>query len=130
LYGDRRAQDVLRQVPDRLGHSSGEQQGLALRRHVTYNPTDIGEKAHIEEPVCLVEYQHFKMGQVDCPLTNVVEEATRASHSNVDPGAQLLHLRLHTHTTVEGDLAQGRVLSQGPSDGMDLLSKFACRCED
>jgi hypothetical protein len=46
------------------------------------------------------------------------------------PGAQLLHLRLHTHTTVEGDLAQGGVLSQGAGDHMDLLSKFARRCED
>jgi hypothetical protein len=49
----------------------------------------------------------------------VVEEATRASDSNVDPGAQLLYLRLHAHTTVEGDLAQRCVLSQGSGD-MDL----------
>src|SRR5262250_3232671 len=130
LYGDWRAQDILGQVPDRLGHSSGEQQGLSLRRQVPYNPTDIGEKAHIEESVCLVEYQHFEMGQVDCLLTDVVEEATRARDSNVDSGAQLLHLRLHTHTTVEGDLAQGRVPSQGPGDRMELLNKFARRCED
>src|SRR5215471_14710279 len=130
LYGDWRAQDILRQVPNRLGHSSGEQQGLSLRRQAPYNPTDIGEKAHIEESVCLIEYQHFEMGQVDCLLTDVVEEATRARDSNVDPGAQLLHLRLHTYTTVEGDLAQGRVPSQGPGDRMELLNKFARRCED
>src|SRR4029450_1603465 len=105
LYGDRRAQDILDQVPDRLRHGSGEQQGLSLRRQVPYNPPDIGEKAHIEEAVCLVEYQHFEMRQIDCPLTHVVEEAARASDSNVDSSAQLLHLRLHTHTTVEGDLA-------------------------
>jgi hypothetical protein len=130
LYGNRRAQDILGQVPDRLGHGSREQQGLSLRRQVPHNPPDIGEKTHIAEAVCLVEYQHFEMGQIDCSLTNVVEKTTRASNSNVGPSAQFLHLRLHTHTTVEGDLAQGRVLSQGPGDRMNLLSKFARRCED
>src|SRR5689334_6859842 len=70
------------------------------------------------------------MGQIDRPLAEVVEEATWASDSNIDPGAQRLHLRLHTHTTVESDLAQGRVLSQGLGDRVELLSKFARRCED
>jgi hypothetical protein len=62
LDGDRRAQDVLSQVPDRLRHGRGEEQSLSPRRHVPHNPPDIGEKAHIEEAVGLVEDQHFEMG--------------------------------------------------------------------
>jgi hypothetical protein len=130
LYGDRRAQDVLGQVPDRLRHGGGEQQRLSLRRHVPHNSTDIGEKAHIEEAVGLVEDQHFEMGQIDCPLTQVVEEAARARNRNVDPGLQLLHLRLHAHATVEGDRAQGGVLSQSLGDRIELLGKFARRGKD
>jgi hypothetical protein len=92
LHRDRRAQNVLGQVPDRLGHGSGEQQGLSLHGQVPHNPPDIGAKAHIKETICLIEYQDFEMGQLDRSLTDVVEEATRAGHSNIGSSAQLLHL--------------------------------------
>src|SRR5215510_1784614 len=70
------------------------------------------------------------MRQRDGPLMNVVEEAPWAGDSNLGAGAQLLHLWCNAHTAVQGDLAQWRMLSQGPDDRMDLLSQFACWGED
>ena len=61
--------------------------------------TDVRQKAHVEHAVRLVEHQHLHAGQAAVGLTQVVQQATRRGHEDVDPAVERLLL---------GDVARPR----------------------
>ena len=68
LHLNRGFQYFVGQMQDITRHGCREQKRLAFCRYVLDDPSDIGQKSHVEHPVCLVQYEHFQMRQVDvCP---------------------------------------------------------------
>ena len=80
------ALDLGDQVADFLRHRRREQQRLALRRQVLDDLAHVGEEAHVEHPVGLVEDEHLDVLEVRGPLAQVVEQPPRAGDDDVDPG--------------------------------------------
>ena len=63
LDRDRSDQHVAGQAPDFSGHGGREHQGLPLWGKMAQDPSDVGEKAHVEHVVRLVEDQHVHAGK-------------------------------------------------------------------
>ncbi len=57
------------------------------------NAPDVGEKAHVEHLVGLVEHQHLQPAEVDGPLPDMVEEPPGTGDDDLGAALQLLHLR-------------------------------------
>ena len=51
--------------------------------------------------------------QVDRALADVVEQAAGTGDDDLDAGAQVLDLRVHAHSAVDGDAAPFRLVAQG-----------------
>ncbi len=123
-------QDVLGQQPDIIGHGCREQQRLALSGHVPDDLPDIGQEAHIEHPVRLVQYEYFQVRQVDRALMDVIEQAAGTGHDDFYAGSQSLFLRVYGHAPVNRDAAQARLAAQIGNGSIDLLCQFAGRRND
>ena len=55
--------------------------------------TDVGQEAHVEHPVGLVEDQHLEAGEARVGLPEVIQQAARRRHQDVGPAAERLLLR-------------------------------------
>ena len=73
---------------------------------------DIGQEAHVEHPVRLVEDEDFQVRKVDRSLVDMVEQPAGAGDDDLDAGAQFLDLRVHAHAAVDRAAAQFRVAAQ------------------
>jgi len=77
------------------------------------DPPNVGQKAHVEHVVRLVEDQHLQVRKVDSLSANVVKQSTGAGHDDLDTPSQLCHLRVDTHPAVDGDASQAGLPPQG-----------------
>ena len=87
------------QVEDVLAEGRREQEGLALLgvRRVADDALDVGNEAHRQHAVGLVEHQHFHLGEVDVALLVEVQQAARGGDEDVELVAQRLALLLVVH---------------------------------
>ena len=72
------------------------------RRQVLEHPADVGQEAHVEHAVGLVEHQDLEAGEAGVGLLEVVQQAARAGDDDVDAGAQGALLRAHADAAVDG----------------------------
>ncbi len=81
LQVDRRrgVEDVARELGDRAGHRGREEEVLPLGGEVPQDALDVGEEAHVEHPVGLVDDEDLQPVELRVAETEVVEEAARAS---------------------------------------------------
>ena len=78
---------------------------------------DIGQEAHVEHPVRLVEDEDLHLRQVDVVLADMVQQATGRRDEDLDPAAQGLGLGLDRHAAVDDRRAQ----RHGPAVGLEAL---------
>jgi hypothetical protein len=52
----------MSRVSARIGHRGAEEERLPLGRQVTQDLPDLGQEAHVEHPVGLVQHQDLERG--------------------------------------------------------------------
>ena len=97
-----------------------EEQVLATRRELGQDPLDVGQEAHVEHVVRLVEDQDLDAVELGVPLAHQVEQATGAGHDDLGPSAQPLDLGVLVHAPEDRDRAHARVLGEGLELAVDL----------
>ena len=124
------AQDRPGQTPDVVGEGRREHEVLALLRQQFDDPLDVGQEAHVQHPVGLVEDEDLDLAEVRDLLADEVQQPARCRDEDLDPAAQRLDLRVHRHAAVD----DGRAQRHGPAIGVDALvdlhGEFAGRDED
>src|SRR6185437_2045971 len=67
-------QELLGNAPDLRRHGSGEEKGLAGERNEPADALDVGDEAHVEHAVGLVDDEKFDAGKEKAPALEMVEE--------------------------------------------------------
>ena len=91
---------------------------------------DVGQEAHVEHAVRLVEHQHLEAAQGRIGLPEVVEQAAGRRHDHVDTRAEGVLLRTHAHSAEDGEGAHGRVHRELLEVRLDLGRELPGRRED
>ena len=73
----------------------------------------IGQEAHVEHAVGLVQHQHFDARQVDGALADMIEQATGAGHDDFGATPERGKLAAHADAAVDGDAAQAGAAAPG-----------------
>src|SRR5210317_1070364 len=94
------------------------------------DPPDVGQKAHVEHVVRLVEDQHLQPGKVDSLSTNMVKQSTGAGHDDLGTPSQLYHLRVDTYPAVDGDASQAGLPPLGLDGLVNLFRQLPCGRDD
>lgn len=102
-----------------------EKQGLALRRNLRQHPFDVGDEAHIEHPVHLVENEDLYLIQVDESLLHQVEQPTGSGHENIDPTVQGTDLAGLVDPAEDHGMAEEKKASISLNAFPDLRCEFA-----
>ena len=90
--GHRLVEETTRELTDLAGLRGREQQGLALTRKRGGDAADVGDEAHVEHAIGLVEDEHLHLGEVHHAVAHQVEEPPGRRHQHVHAAAQRLHL--------------------------------------
>ena len=132
LQVDRRrgVEDVARELGDRAGHRRREEQVLPLGGEVPQDALDVGEEAHVEHPVGLVDDEDLQPVELRVAEAEVVEEAAGSRDDDVDPGAEGVLLRPHADAAEDGGAGERRVDGELPRVLVDLGGQLARRRDD
>ena len=84
----------------------------AGRRQVLEHAADVGEEAHVEHAVGLVEHEDLEAGEPGVGVLEVIEQAARAGDDDVDAAAEGALLRLHRDAAVDRGGAEAGVLGR------------------
>ena len=122
---------VVHELPRELQHPEGqrgrEQERLALlgRRQPAQDEAQVGDEAHVEHPVGLVDHKDFHaLGRPDV-LLEIVDEAAGRADEDVARFAQVLALLVVVDAAVDGADLEPRVGAQQPGVGLDLHDQLA-----
>ena len=77
------AQQVLRERADRGRERGAEEQALALGRQQREDAPDVGDEAHVQHAIGLVEDEDLDAAEVDGALPDVVEQPTGRGHHDL-----------------------------------------------
>ena len=127
---DRIAKDRLRQAPDVVREGRREHQVLALRRQQGEDLLDVGQEAHVEHPVGLVEDEDLDLAEVGDPLADEVEQPARRRDEDLDPAAEGLDLGVHRDAAVDDGRAERDRPTVCPDALVDLHRQLPRRDED
>jgi hypothetical protein len=114
-----------------FGHGGAEEARLALAGQVLEDAFDVGEEAHVEHSVRLVQDEHADGVQPDRAALEVVQQAARCGHErdSVSP-AQGLDLGVEADAAVDGDGSNGGAVCEFGQLLGDLEREFARGHED
>ena len=93
---------ILEQLPgqprDRWWHRGAEEQGLVAGRNVAEDFLDLGQEAHVEHPVGLIEHEVLEARELGIRKPEVVEQPAWRGDDHVGATAEGVLLRIHPHT--------------------------------
>ena len=118
------------EIDDLPRHGGGEEHGLALRGDHRDDALDIGQEAHVEHLVGLIEHEHLDMREVEVATVGEVDDAARGADDDVDAVLQGLDLRLVRAAAVDGQDADALDATGALDVGGDLESELAGRADD
>lgn len=122
--------DFAGQLCRMAGESGGEKEGLALSWQFGDNGADIGQEAHIEHAIGLIEDEVFDLIETQFALAEEVEEATWGGDEDIKAFAESFDLWMKADAAVDGTDAGVLILSIFPEAGGDLAGEFAGGGED
>ena len=128
-----RARLVEQLVGERLdlgGERRREQQVLALLRQQREHALDVGDEAHVEHAVGLVEHEDLDAREIDVALAVMVEQAAGRGDEDVDAALQLRGLRAEADAAEQHHRRELQVLAVGLDRRFDLRRELARRRED
>ncbi|CFE00772.1 Uncharacterised protein [Bordetella pertussis] len=112
------------QLADFIAERGREQQPLALRRQQADDAFEIGQKAHVEHAVGLVEHQDADLAEVDVLLLDVIEQAPRRGHQDFATAPQGFLLRTDVHAAEHHGAAQRRMQAVALDAFVNLVGQF------
>ena len=124
------AHEFHRQLLDRVFERGRKQQGLARGRQLVDDALDGGHEAHVEHAVGFVQDQDFDVAQLHAAAFEMVDQAARRGHQDVDAAAQGIELRVHAGAAVDDGGRELGVLAVGADAVMHLHGEFAGRGQD
>ena len=130
LDGLRVAQDRPRQASDVVRERRREHEVLALRRQQVDDPLDVGQEAHVEHPVGLVEDEDLDLAEVGDALADEIEQAAGRRNEDLDAAAEGLDLGVHRDAAVDDGRAQRDRSAVRPDALVDLHRELAGGDED
>ena len=98
-----------------------------LRRQRRENAANIGQEAHIEHPVGLVEHDDLDVAEACLLATEVVEQPTRGRDQQIDAASQAALLGLDTNATEDDGATQAQVRTIPLGHIPDLSGQLAGR---
>jgi hypothetical protein len=126
---DRVPEQLARELADRRRHRRAEEQRLPLARQARHHAADVGEEAHVEHAVGLVEHERLEPAQPGVRLLEVVEQAAGRGDEQVDAAAERLLLRPHADAAEHRGARELRELRQLLEVVEDLRGELARRRE-
>ncbi len=90
------AHEGARELPDFIGKRRREEQVLALRRQKRENAAHVGQEAHGEQAVGLIEDEDLDLREIDRLLMHVIEQPARRRDDDVHAATQLRGLRIES----------------------------------
>ena len=116
-----------------IGECGGKQQRLTVAGpwcHTNDAP-HLGDKAHIQHAICLINHHDFDQIQVKISAFTVIQQTTGGSYENIDKVLiNVFALLVVVHAANHRDHVQGQVLGQGLSILANLQCQFPCRGDD
>ena len=119
------AQELAREGGDGRGHGRREEEGLPLLREPAEDAADVGEEAHVEHAVGLVEHQHLEAVEADIGMLHVVEEPAGRGDDDVHATAEGGLLRAHADAAEHRGALDGREAGEIAEIGLDLRGQLA-----
>ena len=95
LDHERIAQDLGGQLGDHRRHGRREEQRLLAGRQAGDDPLEVGQEAHVEHAVGLVEDERVQLVEAGLVLPHVIQEPAGRGDEHLDAGPQRLFLRPH-----------------------------------
>ncbi len=123
-------QQVAGELQDRRGHRRAEQQRLTVLRQLAQHAADVGQEAHVEHAVGLVEDEHLQLRQVRVGVLQVVEEAAGRRDDHVGALTEGALLRAHADAAEDARDAQAGVADEALRGLLDLRGELAGGRED
>ena len=103
---------------------------MALRRAEGDDAFDVGQKAHVEHTINLIQHEMGEVGQMEIPLLHEVEKSSRRGDEDIDSTFDLFPLMAIAHAAVDQSNAQATVFGEFLQRTGDLIGEFASRFED
>jgi hypothetical protein len=125
LDGHRIMEHVVHELPHFTGHGGGEEERLAAGRQHAQNAADVGQKAHVEHAIGLIEHEDFERIEAGIRMAQVIEQPPGRRDQNIGATAKRVGLRAHAHTADNGGAFNRRVDRKGLEMFEDLAGKFA-----
>ena len=110
--------------------SRGEEEILTTGREELEDFADVVDETHVEHAVGLIEDEDLDLGKVDRALADVVEEASRRGHEDIDPATEALDLWVDPDSAKNHGGGKVEALAIGRDAFTDLGGEFARRGED
>ena len=128
--GDRVAQHVAGEREDRRRHGGAEEERLPLGGQVAEDLPDLGQKAHVEHPVRLVQHQDLEPGQPGVGLGEVIQQTAGSRDDDIHPAPEGVLLRSHADPAEHGRRRDRRVHREIVEVLHDLCGQLTGRGED
>jgi hypothetical protein len=115
----RLVQQPARELADLARLGGREEQRLALARKRLCNAANIGNEAHVEHAVGLIEDEHLHLGEVHLAVAHQVEESSGSGDQDVDAAAQRGYLGSLADAAEDdgaADATSGRVAPEALGD--------------
>ena len=118
------------EMADLLRHRRREEHGLARLRQQRRDLADRLDKAHVEHAVRLVEHEELDLAEVDEPLLEEVDEATRRRDEDIDALLDRADLRALADAAEDHGVAERRVTAVAREALGDLRRELTRGRED
>ena len=119
-----------RERRDVLGQGGGEEQALALGRHMRHHAPDGVDEADVEHPVDLVQHHHLDPVEPDRAMVHVIDEPARRGDQDVDAARHDPLLAAHVDAAEDDGGGQPQVAAVGLEALLDLARQLARRGQD
>ena len=122
---------IVGELLDVAREGGGEKKGLAiLLGKIPNDPADVGEEAHVEHAVGLVENEELEARKIGAALVHEVHQASGGGDDQLHALAQGLFLGTFPHPAVDGRHAQRKMLGVGLDVVVNLDDQLAGRRND
>src|SRR5690606_32745829 len=105
-------------------------QALTICRQQTHDTVEVGQKAHVEHAVRLVQNKNTDLAQVYILLLDMIEQPAGRCDKNLATTAKGIALGPDIHTTEHHSRTQRRGLAVSDDAVRNLISQLARRRQD